>query len=131
MTESKDKKRILLVDDEKSIHQAIKLYLMDAPFEIESAYSGEDAFKKMTKNQYNLIVIDLYLKGINGITLMDKLISHKINVPAIMITGKISKISGISFSYLGIKKIIEKPFSPEILLSAINEYISTCNTVKK
>jgi DNA-binding response OmpR family regulator len=102
--------RILIVDDEESIVKGIKYTLELDGFSVDTAYDGEEALKKLSMNIYNLIILDIMLPNIDGLTLL-RMIREKSAIPVIMLTAKCEdedKVVGFEF---GADDYLTKPFN--------------------
>ena len=91
---------ILICDDEKDIVNALKIYLSDPEYTIYEAYNGQEALNVMEKQDIHLILMDIMMPVMDGITAMAK-IREKCNVPIIMLTAKSEDADYIT-----------KPFNP-------------------
>lgn len=102
--------RVLIVDDEESIVKGLKYTLELDGFSVDSAYDGEEALKKLSVNIYNLILLDIVLPGMDGLTLLKK-IREKSSIPVIILSAKgedEDKVVGFEF---GADDYVTKPFN--------------------
>lgn len=102
--------RILIVDDEPLLVKGLKYSLEQDDHGIDVAYDGNEAVEKALKNEYDLIILDLMLPGIDGLEVCQK-IREKSQVPIIMLTAKgedMSKILGLEY---GADDYLTKPFN--------------------
>ncbi len=102
--------RILIVDDEALLVKGLKYSLEQDGYRTDSAYEGNEALKKADKEDYDLIILDLMLPGIDGLEVCQK-IREKSQVPIIMLTAKgedINKILGLGY---GADDYLTKPFN--------------------
>lgn len=102
--------KILIVDDEKLLVKGIKFNLEQDGYEIETAYDGEEALKLARDKSVSLILLDLMLPKIDGITVCQKVREFS-NVPIIMLTAKtedMDKILGLEY---GADDYMTKPFN--------------------
>lgn len=102
---------ILICDDEKDIVNALKIYLSDPEYTIYEAYNGREALDKMEKHDIHLILMDIMMPVMDGITAMAK-IREKCNVPIIMLTAKSEDADKILGLNVGADDYITKPFNP-------------------
>ena len=102
---------ILICDDEKDIVNALKIYLSDPEYTIYEAYNGPEALNVMEKQDIHLILMDLMMPVMDGITAMAK-IREKCNVPIIMLTAKSEDADKILGLNVGADDYITKPFNP-------------------
>lgn len=103
-------KSILVVDDEKLIVKGIKFSLEQEGMKVDVAYDGEEALRLAKENDYNLILLDVMLPKIDGLSAC-QLIREFSNVPIIMVTAKgedMDKIMGLEY---GADDYITKPFN--------------------
>mgnify|MGYP004471134099 FL=1 len=102
---------ILICDDEKDIVNALKIYLSDPEYTIYEAYNGQEALNVMEKQDIHLILMDIMMPVMDGITAMAK-IREKCNVPIIMLTAKSEDADKILGLNVGADDYITKPFNP-------------------
>ena len=102
---------ILICDDEKDIVNALKIYLSDPEYTIYEAYNGREALDVMEKQDIHLILMDIMMPVMDGITAMAK-IREKCNVPIIMLTAKSEDADKILGLNVGADDYITKPFNP-------------------
>ena len=102
---------ILICDDDKDIVNALKIYLTDPQYRLLSAYNGLEALETAEKEDLHLVLMDIMMPQMDGISAMVKL-REKSNVPVILITAKgedSDKILGLN---VGADDYITKPFNP-------------------
>lgn len=100
--------KILIVEDDKSISNLIKINLSNEGYDCFCAYDGKEAADLLEKNIYDLILLDVMLPKIDGYELLDYIIYMKI--PVIFITAKTSTNDVIRALKLGADDYIKKPF---------------------
>lgn len=116
------KPRVLVVDDEREIREAIRIYLRGEDIETIMATNGQEAVDLMKQQDIHLILIDVMMPGIDGIV-ATSLIREFSNVPIIMLTAKsedTDKIMGLS---LGADDYITKPFNPMELVARVKSQL--------
>jgi len=115
-------KKVLIVDDEKDIVELIAYNLKKEGFAPDSAPDGETALAKIKKNNYDLIILDLMLPGLQGIELCRILRNEPAtsSLPVIMLTAKGEEVDKILGLEMGADDYITKPFSPRELVARIN-----------
>jgi two-component system response regulator GlrR len=113
--------KILVVDDDKSLLEVIKMRLETSNYEVFTALNEDEAIDQINNNHIDLSLIDLQLGHIDGIALMEKL--HLINhdMPAIILTAYGSIESTVEAMKKGAYSYITKPFDPWELLSQIEK----------
>ena len=125
---------ILIVDDDKSIRYALKELLAKNNFNVLGAYSGEDAIDIIKKNDFQIILIDYQLPGINGLELLKKIKNYNNSIEVIFITAFGNENIAINAIKNGAYDYVAKPFDNEELLNRINhlkEKISYKNKVNE
>lgn len=103
-------KKVLVVDDEKSIVKGIKFSLEQDGMMVDVAYDGEEAYEKAKNNSYDMILLDIMLPGHTGLEVC-QMIREFSDVPIIMLTAKgedMDKILGLEY---GADDYITKPFN--------------------
>src|SRR5262252_8021050 len=116
--------RILIVDDEPGIRQSLKGVFEDEGFTTETVSSGEDCLKRVEQNSYDLILLDIWLPGMDGIDTLRKLREKSPHTHVIMISGHATIATAVSATKLGAYDFIEKPLSLEHTLLAVRNALS-------
>jgi two-component system response regulator RegX3 len=110
--------KILVVEDEETLAEAISFLLSKEGFDVEIAATGTDAVEKFEKNGSDLILLDLMLPGMSG-TEVCRQIRTKSAVPIIMLTAKDSEIDKVVGLELGADDYVTKPYSSRELIARI------------
>lgn len=111
--------KILIVEDEKRLAQALSQIMKEAKYQTNIAYDGADCLELALYGSYDVIVLDVMLPKKDGFSIVKELRASKINTPVIMLTAKDEvgdKITGID---KGADDYMTKPFVPEELLARI------------
>ena len=111
--------RILVVEDEVKVQEFIKRGLKEEGYAVDVARDGEEGYSQATTNQYDVILLDIMLPGLDGLSLCRKLRQERISTPIMMLTAKDSvkdKVRGLDS---GADDYLAKPFSFEELLARI------------
>ncbi|HID40409.1 MAG TPA: response regulator [Calditrichaeota bacterium] len=114
--------RILLVDDDEMVRNTTKEILKYLGYEVTVACGGEEAIEiyKNKKNQIDLLIIDLIMPKMNGVTCFESLKKLDPKVPVIISSG-ISEISKKeSILQMGVAAFIQKPFTIDVLQSTLS-----------
>lgn len=114
-------KRILLVDDERDLVELLSYNLKKEGFSVDASYDGEDALLKLKKNNFDMIVLDLMLPGMDGLELLrvirsDSGLSH---LPVLLLTAKAEEIDRVIGLEMGADDYVTKPFSPRELVARV------------
>ena len=115
------REHILIVEDEEDILELIRYNLSKNGFRITGVLSGEDALKKVSKESFDLVVLDIMLPGMDGLDVCKALKKNEKtqHIPIIMLTAKGEESDVVTGLELGADDYIVKPFSPKILISRI------------
>lgn len=105
------KPHILVVDDEERIRRLLRMYLEKEGFQIDEAENGESALQLALDKDYDLILLDLMLPGIDGIEVCSKLRLTKAT-PVIMLTARGEESNRVQGFEVGTDDYVVKPFSP-------------------
>lgn len=111
--------RILVVEDEHRIAEAIKKGLMQERYAVDLAYTGTDGYDFATSEEYDAIVMDLMLPGMDGLSVTTKLRKEGVHTPILILTAKSQlqdKIKGLD---TGADDYLTKPFAFEELLARL------------
>ncbi|MFD0711119.1 response regulator transcription factor [Paenibacillus sp. GCM10027626] len=103
--------RILVVDDEERIRRLLKMYLEKEGYVIQEAEDGETAIRLATGSDFDLILLDVMLPGIDGIEVCSRLRQVKAT-PVIMLTAKGEEMNRVQGFEVGADDYVVKPFSP-------------------
>ena len=116
------KKKVLIVDDEIKIVEAVAAYLENSGYTAITAYDGENALLQVEKMNPDLVVLDLMLPKISGEEVC-KAIRKISRIPIIMLTAKIDEDDKINGFNIGADDYVTKPFSPRELMARINSLL--------
>jgi two-component system, OmpR family, response regulator ResD len=105
------KSSILVVDDEERIRRLLRMYLEKEGYEIDEAEDGETALEKASHTNYDLVLLDVMLPGIDGVEVCAKLRQVK-STPVIMLTAKGEETNRVQGFEAGADDYVVKPFSP-------------------
>ena len=120
--------KILIVEDDSNILRLERDYLEANGFEAVTACDGEAGMEKAINDDFDLIILDVMLPGINGFEICKKIRNEK-NIPIIFVSAKkeeLDKITGLGF---GADDYIVKPFSPGELVARVKAHISRYKTL--
>ncbi len=117
-----DTKKILIVDDEPDLVELVSYNLKREGFTVASALSGEDAFERLRKEHYDLVVLDLMLPGIQGVELCRMIRKNPKTeaIPVIMLTARSEIADRVRGLETGADDYLTKPFSPKELVARVN-----------
>lgn len=111
--------KILIVEDEPSISEAVEAYIKRAGYDTLTAFDGQEALKLWQEQQPDLIVLDLMLPKLNGVDVCKIIRAENSQVPIIMLTAKSSDADVVNGLDSGANDYMSKPFSMRVLLARI------------
>ncbi len=115
---------ILLVEDEEHLHETIKMNLEIEGYSVTSAYTGTEAMKCINEEYFHLIVLDLMLPGMDGISIVEAVRLKHLETPILIVSAK----GAGSDRVLGLKKgaddYMTKPFNLEEFLLRVDKLVS-------
>src|SRR5207302_3342416 len=111
--------RILVVDDEASIRDLLSKTLALAEYDVDVAPDGRSALERMRLYPYDLLIADLKMPGMDGLTIIREAKRYKADLPVIIITGFSTESSAIEAVNIGVAGYLTKPFRvPQVLAAA-------------
>ena len=110
--------RVLVVDDEASIRDLLAKTLALAEYDVDVAPDGRSALERMRMYPYDLLIADLKMPGMDGLTVIREAKRYKADLPVIIITGFSTESSAIEAVNLGVAGYLTKPFRVPQVLSA-------------
>ncbi|HBJ1651827.1 DNA-binding response regulator [Clostridium botulinum] len=113
---------ILVVDDDKTITEAIEVYLVNEGYKIFKAYDGIQALKVIDEEDIHLVILDIMMPNMNGTRTTIKIREER-QIPIIMLSAKSEDTDKILGLNLGADDYITKPFNPLELIARVNSQI--------
>ena len=111
--------RILVVDDESSIRDLLAKTLALAEYDVDTATDGRSALERLRLYPYDLLIADLKMPGIDGLSVIREAKRLKSDLPVIIITGYSTENAAIEAVNLGVSGYLTKPFRvPQVLAAA-------------
>jgi two-component system nitrogen regulation response regulator NtrX len=107
------KTTVLIVDDEAGVRSALSGVLRDEGYVVEAVDSGEACLDRVVRTRYDVIVLDIWLPGIDGLVTLERLRERRIDAPIVMISGHGNIESAVKAIKLGAFDFVEKPLSLE------------------
>lgn len=121
-------KKILLVEDDKTLNFIIRDNLEEAGYEVTSAENGEEAYATYTQNSFDLCLLDVMLPKLDGFSLAKKIREKDQSIPILFLTAKAMTEDKINGFNIGGDDYITKPFSMEELLLRIKVFLKRSHT---
>jgi CheY-like chemotaxis protein len=121
--------RILIVDDDPSIHELIEAMLVDTRWEADSVSNGDDALTQMEGHRdfhsYDVVLADILMPGMDGLTLLGRLRSRYPDIPVVIMTVKNTPEHVLGSLRREAAAYIAKPFSRDALLTTLDNALSS------
>src|SRR2546428_2281755 len=115
--------RVLVVDDETAIREAIRMTLEYEGYRIDEARSGQEGIDKATKTPYDAILLDIKMPVLDGIEVLDNLKEQKIGAPVIMVSGHGDISTAVGCTKRGAFDFLEKPLNRDKLLLTVRNAV--------
>ena len=119
MTNSK----VLVVEDDAGLREALIDTLLLAGYQCVEAESGEDALLKLQTNKIDIVVSDVQMPGMSGLSLLRSIKNHSANMPVLLMTAYGTIDDAVQAMKDGACNYIAKPFAPEVLLNMVSQYV--------
>jgi two-component system, NtrC family, nitrogen regulation response regulator NtrX len=114
------KATVMIVDDEEGIRETLSGIFEDEGYECITASSGEEALKKVKETVPDLVLLDVWLTGIDGIQTLQELKASSPDIPVIIISGHANIEIAVKATKMGAYDLLEKPLSMEKVLLAVD-----------
>lgn len=123
MLKQNSKASILVVEDEEHLHETLKLNLELEGYEVTSAFDGAQALKAVQNEYFDLIIMDIMLPEMDGISVTESIRIKNIEVPILMLSAKSSAADKVLGLRKGADDYLTKPFNLEELLLRVEKLI--------
>jgi two-component system, OmpR family, alkaline phosphatase synthesis response regulator PhoP len=117
------KSSILLVEDEENLHETLKLNLEMEGYEVTSAFDGAEALQKVSNEYFDLIIMDIMLPELDGISVTESIRVNHNEVPILMLSARNSSADKVLGLRKGADDYLTKPFNLEELLLRVGKLI--------
>ncbi|MFN2447733.1 MAG: sigma-54-dependent transcriptional regulator [Vicinamibacterales bacterium] len=104
---------ILIVDDEPGVRSSLSGVLRDEGFEVEAVASGEECLERAARGSYDVILLDIWLPGMDGLATLQRLRERKVDAQVVIISGHGNIESAVRAIKMGAYDFVEKPLSLE------------------
>jgi two-component system, NtrC family, nitrogen regulation response regulator NtrX len=115
--------RVLVIDDETSIREAIRMTLEYEGYRIDEARSGQEGIDKASKTDYDLILLDIKMPVLDGIEVLENLKAQKIASPVVMVSGHGDVHTAVECTKRGAFDFLEKPLNRDKLLLTVRNAV--------
>ena len=120
-----EKTKVLVIDDEKVVLESVNKILTDEGYDVTTNLSGRDGLTEALHADYDIVLTDIRMPDIGGMKVLRDIKRSKPSLPVIMITGYASVQSSVQAMKLGAADYVEKPFTPDQLIKAVDTALAT------
>ena len=113
---------VLVCDDDREIVEAIEIYLSQEGYKVLKAYDGEEALKVLDREKVDLLIIDVMMPKLNGLSALMKL-RENYRIPVIILSAKTEESDKVSGLVLGADDYVEKPYNPSELIARVKAHL--------
>lgn len=118
--------RILIVEDDIEIGNAIEIYLKSQNYEVLRAFNGKEGLDVISKNKIHLAIVDMMMPEMDGLTMIMKL-REEYDFPVLILSAKSEELDKIAGLNMGADDYVTKPFTPMELLARVNSQLRRYN----
>jgi len=122
------KNKALVIDDEQIVLDSVSKILKDENYEVDVSLSGREGLNQAIQKEYDIVLTDIRMPDIGGMRVLRDVKRAKPSLPVVIITGYASVKSAVQAMKLGAADYIEKPFTPDQLLKAVNAALDMAAT---
>ncbi|MEZ9596497.1 sigma-54-dependent transcriptional regulator [Shewanella sp. 10N.261.52.F9] len=115
--------KLLLVEDDASLREALLDTLLLAHYECVDVGSAEEAILALKSQSFDMVISDVQMEGVGGIGLLNYLQQHQPKLPVLLMTAYATIDNAVNAMKLGAVDYLSKPFSPEVLLNQVSRYM--------
>ena len=123
-------RRILVIEDNKDLAHLLEIHLRDLSYEVDLAFDGDKGIAKAEAENYNLIILDLMLPGLDGLEICRRLRTRPRYTPILMLTSKSSELDRVLGLEMGADDYVTKPFSIRELMARVKAIFRRIERVK-
>jgi DNA-binding response OmpR family regulator len=123
-------RRILVIEDNKDLANLLEIHLKDQSYEVELAFDGDKGLAMGEAQDYDLIILDLMLPGLDGLEICRRLRSKPLYTPILMLTAKSSELDRVLGLEMGADDYVTKPFSIRELMARVKAIFRRIDQVK-
>lgn len=121
--------RILVVEDEHRIAHSLQKGLEQERFAVDVVYTGDEGYDLASTEDYDVIILDIMLPGMDGVTICKELRKNKIHIPILLLTAKSQTSEKVTGLTSGADDYLTKPFSFDELLARVRALLRRKGTI--
>ena len=115
--------RLLVVDDDQDMLKLLSTWLGAAGFEVDAACSGVDALARIDVSKPDLVITDLFMDGMDGMTLLTEIHGRNPLTPVIMLSGQAQIPDAVKATHLGTAAFLTKPVEKDVLVDEVTRHV--------
>ena len=123
-----EKNKALVIDDEQIVLDSVSKILKDENYEVDVSLSGREGLNQAIQKEYDIVLTDIRMPDIGGMRVLRDIKRAKPSLSVVIITGYASVKSAVQAMKLGAADYIEKPFTPDQLLKAVDSALDIAAT---
>jgi len=123
-----EKNKALVIDDEQIVLDSVRKILKDENYEVDVFLSGREGLNQAIEKEYDIVLTDIRMPDIGGMRVLRDIKRARPSLPVLIITGYASVKSAVQAMKLGAADYIEKPFTPDQLLKAVDSALDIAAT---
>jgi DNA-binding NtrC family response regulator len=124
-----NQKTVLVIDDEQIVLDSVRKILGAEKFLVDTTLRGQEGIRRAQQNTYDLVLSDVRMPDISGKIVLREVKRAKPLLPVVIISGYATVQSAIQCMRLGAAHVLEKPFTPEELIQAVNSALDVSDRV--
>lgn len=117
-------KPICIIDDDESVADSLKTLLESFGFSVQSYNSGREFLADKRRYSASCLLVDQHMPGMSGLDVIDSLQKDGVQIPAILISGRLDANVRTRAARLGVRELVDKPFAPGRLVGLIRATLS-------
>ena len=123
-------RNILVIEDNKDLARLLEVHLRDLSYDVDLAFDGDSGLSKVKSGNYDLIVLDIMLPGVDGLEICRHVRGGKAYTPILMLTAKSSELDRVLGLEMGADDYVTKPFSIRELMARVKAIFRRNDTLK-
>jgi PAS domain S-box-containing protein len=116
--------KILIVDDEPRLCDSLKTLLCAQNYDVKTCNSGNEALPFLASNKFDLVLLDIFMEGMDGFQVIENIVNQKVDIPFIIITGNASMEFAVKALRMGANDYLKKPFESKELFSSVKNTLN-------
>jgi len=112
-------RRILVIEDNKDLARLLEIHLRDLSYDVDLAFDGDDGLSKAESKDYDMIILDLMLPGLDGLEICRRIRTKPVYTPILILTSKSTELDRVLGLEMGADDYVTKPFSIRELMARV------------